>query len=46
MDTFTLVRSRLEKQDTWFREAFPIEKESSNCLQEQPPEVFYEKKCS
>ena len=25
-DTFTLVRKRLEKQDTRFREAFPIEK--------------------
>ena len=26
MDTFTLVRNRLEKQDTRFREAFPTEK--------------------
>ena len=26
MDTFSLVRNRLEKQDTRFREAFPIEK--------------------
>ena len=26
MDTFTLVRNRLEKQDTRFCEAFPIEK--------------------
>ena len=26
MDTFTLVRNRLEKQDTRFREAFQIEK--------------------
>ena len=26
MDTFILVRNRLEKQDTRFREAFPIEK--------------------
>ena len=26
MDTFTFVRKRLEKQDTRFREAFPIEK--------------------
>ena len=25
MDTFTLVRNRLEKQDTRFREVFPIE---------------------
>ena len=26
MDTFTLVRNRLERQDTQFREAFPIKK--------------------
>ena len=26
MDTFTLVRNILEKQDTKFREAFPTEK--------------------
>ena len=26
MDTFTLVRNSLEKQDTRFREAFPTEK--------------------
>ena len=26
MDTLTLVRNRLEKQNTRFREAFPIEK--------------------
>ena len=26
MDTFTLVRNILEKQDTRFREAFPTEK--------------------
>ena len=43
MDTFTLVRNRLEKQDTRFREAFPTEK-SSDCFQDQPPEVFYEKR--
>ena len=40
IDTFTLVRNSLEKQDTRFREAFP----SSDCFQNQPPEVFYEKK--
>ena len=27
MDTFSLVRNRLEKQDTRFREAFPIERQ-------------------
>ena len=43
MDTFTLVRNLLEKQDTQFREAFPTEK-SSDCFQNQPPEVFYEKR--
>ena len=38
MDTFTLVRKSLEKQDTQFRE------ESSNCFWNQPPEVFHEKR--
>ena len=29
MDTLTLVRNRLEKQNTRFREAFPIEKRAA-----------------
>ena len=37
MDIVTLVRNRLEKQDSGFREAVPIEKKSSDCFQKKLP---------